>query len=141
MPEVSVNGTRLYYEDHGSPERPALVFGHSLFFDHTMFRHQVERFSADYRVVVYDHRGQGRSAAAPVEELDMDTLAADAAALIEALELAPRGIMVLLAEQNAGAALKIAHRGYVMENGVITVQGSKDELLGNNEVQRAYMGV
>jgi branched-chain amino acid transport system ATP-binding protein len=49
--------------------------------------------------------------------------------------------MVLLAEQNAGAALKIAHRGYVMENGVITVQGSKDELLGNNEVQRAYMGV
>lgn len=89
MPEVSVNGTRLYYEDHGSPERPALVFGHSLFFDHTMFRHQVERFSADYRMVVYDHRGQGRSAAAPVEELDMDTLAADAAALIEALELAP----------------------------------------------------
>ena len=89
MPEVSVNGTRLYYEDHGSPDRPAMVFGYSLFFDHTMFRHQVERFSSEYRVVVYDHRGQGRSAAAPVEELDMDTLAADAAALIEALELAP----------------------------------------------------
>jgi len=57
------------------------------------------------------------------------------------VEINERGIMVLLAEQNAGAALKIAHRGYVMENGVITVQGSKDELLGNNEVQRAYMGV
>ena len=57
------------------------------------------------------------------------------------VQINERGIMVLLAEQNAGAALKIAHRGYVMENGVITVQGSKDELLGNNEVQRAYMGV
>jgi len=57
------------------------------------------------------------------------------------VEINDRGIMVLLAEQNAGAALKIAHRGYVMENGLITVQGSKENLLGNGEVQRAYMGV
>lgn len=57
------------------------------------------------------------------------------------VEINDRGIMVLLAEQNAGAALKIAHRGYVMENGLITVQGSKEDLLGNGEVQRAYMGV
>ena len=57
------------------------------------------------------------------------------------VEINNRGIMVLLAEQNAGAALKIAHRGYVMENGLITVRGSKEELLGNGEVQRAYMGV
>ncbi len=89
MPEVAVNGTQLYYEEYGPRGRPALVFSHSLFFDHTMFRHQVERFSSEYRVVVYDHRGQGRSAQAPVEELDMDTLAEDAAALIEELGLAP----------------------------------------------------
>ena len=89
MPKVAVNGTELYYEDHGPKDGPALVFGHSLFFDHTMFRHQVERFSEEYRVVVYDHRGQGSSAPAPLEELDMDTLADDAAALIEKLELAP----------------------------------------------------
>ncbi len=88
MPEVSVNGTRLYYEEYGPRDRPALVFSHSLFFDHTMFQHQVERFSSGYRVVLYDHRGQGRSAAAPLEELDMDTLADDAAALIEELGLA-----------------------------------------------------
>lgn len=50
------------------------------------------------------------------------------------------GMMVLLAEQNAQAALKIAHRGYVVENGEITLQGTRDELLGNGEIRRAYMG-
>lgn len=50
------------------------------------------------------------------------------------------GIMVLLAEQNARAALKIAHRGYVIENGAVVVQGSRDELMDNGEVRRAYMG-
>jgi branched-chain amino acid transport system ATP-binding protein len=57
------------------------------------------------------------------------------------VEINEGGIMVLLAEQNAQAALKIAHRGYVMENGVITVQGSKEELMDNSDIQRAYMGV
>lgn len=57
------------------------------------------------------------------------------------VEINEGGITVLLAEQNAQAALKIAHRGYVMENGVITVQGSKEELMDNSEIQRAYMGV
>lgn len=88
MPEVSVNGTQLYYEEYGPQDGTALIFSHSLFFDHTMFHHQVERFSSEYRVVVYDHRGQGRSAAAPLEGLDMDTLAEDAAALIEELGFA-----------------------------------------------------
>lgn len=88
MPEIAVNGTQLYYEEYGPRDRPALVFSHSLFFDHTMFHRQVERFSSEYRVVVYDHRGQDRSAQAPLEELDMDTLAEDAAALIEELGLA-----------------------------------------------------
>ncbi len=50
------------------------------------------------------------------------------------------GIMVLLAEQNAQAALKIAHRGYVVENGEITLQGTREELLGNGDIRRAYMG-
>ena len=48
--------------------------------------------------------------------------------------------MVLLAEQNAQAALKIAHRGYVIEDGRVALEGSRDELLGNSEVRRAYMG-
>lgn len=48
-------------------------------------------------------------------------------------------MMVLLAEQNAQAALKIAHRGYVVENGEIMLQGTREELLGNGGIRRAYM--
>lgn len=50
------------------------------------------------------------------------------------------GNTVLLVEQNANAALKIADRGYVMETGKIILQGPADELLANKDVQRAYLG-
>jgi branched-chain amino acid transport system ATP-binding protein len=48
---------------------------------------------------------------------------------------------ILLVEQNANMALHIAHRGYVMENGRITVEGSAESLLSNEDVKRAYLGV
>jgi branched-chain amino acid transport system ATP-binding protein len=47
---------------------------------------------------------------------------------------------MLLIEQNAKAALCIADRGYVMETGVIVLEGSAGDLLNNNDVQRAYLG-
>ncbi len=50
------------------------------------------------------------------------------------------GVTVLLVEQNATAALKIADRAYVLETGRIALEGSADELLNNKEVQRAYLG-
>jgi branched-chain amino acid transport system ATP-binding protein len=50
------------------------------------------------------------------------------------------GTTVLLAEQNAYAALNIAHRGYVIESGRIVMEGSRDELLNNEEVRKAYIG-
>ena len=51
------------------------------------------------------------------------------------------GTSVLLAEQNAYAALSIAHRGYVLENGSLSLEGSRDALLGNDAVRSAYIGV
>jgi len=51
-----------------------------------------------------------------------------------------RGLTVLLVEQNARAALRIADRGYVLETGRIVLQGPADELLENHDVQRAYLG-
>jgi 3-oxoadipate enol-lactonase len=87
LPTIDVNGTTLCYEDTGDTGGPAVVLSHSLFFDRTMFAEQVARFRHDFRVVAYDHRGQGASARST--GLDMDTLAEDAAALIEALGLAP----------------------------------------------------
>ena len=50
------------------------------------------------------------------------------------------GLTVLLVEQNARAALKIADRGYVLETGRIILQGPAEDLLANRDVQRAYLG-
>ncbi|MGA2794308.1 MAG: ABC transporter ATP-binding protein [Roseiarcus sp.] len=50
-----------------------------------------------------------------------------------------QGLTVFLVEQNAFHALKLAHRGYVMVNGLITMQGSGAELLARPEVRAAYL--
>ncbi len=54
--------------------------------------------------------------------------------------LRDRGVTILLVEQNARAALKLADRGYVMETGSIILTDRSDRLLTNREVQRAYLG-
>lgn len=50
------------------------------------------------------------------------------------------GTTVLLAEQNAFAALKVAHRAYVLELGHIVLEGNSDTLLRNPDIRRAYVG-
>jgi len=50
------------------------------------------------------------------------------------------GVTVILVEQNANAALKIAHRGYVMEVGKIVLQDAAQALLNNADIRRAYLG-
>jgi branched-chain amino acid transport system ATP-binding protein len=50
------------------------------------------------------------------------------------------GTTVLLAEQNAYAALKIAHRAYVIEGGRIVLEGDRDSLLDNPAIRKAYIG-
>jgi branched-chain amino acid transport system ATP-binding protein len=56
-------------------------------------------------------------------------------------ELNARGTTILLVEQNALMALSIAHRGYVIQTGEITVTDSAASLRGNKEVQKAYLGM
>jgi branched-chain amino acid transport system ATP-binding protein len=56
------------------------------------------------------------------------------------VRLRDEGNTVLLVEQNAKAALGIADRGYVLETGKIILQGPAEDLLANNDVQRAYLG-
>lgn len=48
---------------------------------------------------------------------------------------------IFLVEQNANQALKLADRGYVMENGRITLVDSADKLLANDDVRKAYLGM
>jgi len=54
--------------------------------------------------------------------------------------LRQEGLTILVVEQNARAALKIADRGYVLETGRIILQGSAAELLEDHDVKRAYLG-
>jgi branched-chain amino acid transport system ATP-binding protein len=51
------------------------------------------------------------------------------------------GTTILLVEQNANMSLRIAHRGYVMENGRITLEGTAVSLLNHEGVKQAYLGV
>lgn len=48
---------------------------------------------------------------------------------------------IFLVEQNANLALKIAHRGYVMETGRITLTDTAANLLSNESVRKAYLGI
>jgi branched-chain amino acid transport system ATP-binding protein len=56
------------------------------------------------------------------------------------VQLREEGITILLVEQNAQAALKIADRGYVLETGRVVLQGNAEDLLADDEVKRAYLG-
>ena len=55
-------------------------------------------------------------------------------------QVAAEGVTLLLVEQNASRALKLAQRGYVMESGEITLSGPAHELLNDPKVQAAYLG-
>ena len=51
------------------------------------------------------------------------------------------GTTVFLVEQNANQALRLAHRGYVMETGRVTLRDNSERLLANEDVRRAYLGM
>ena len=55
-------------------------------------------------------------------------------------QLKEKGTTILLVEQNARAALKLADRGYVLETGQLILEGKSEDLLNNTEVTRAYLG-
>jgi branched-chain amino acid transport system ATP-binding protein len=83
----------------------------------------------DPRLLMLDEPSMGLS---PIlVELIFDTVKA----------LNEKGTTILLVEQNALMALSIAHRGYVLQTGVITVADSAASLRSNPEVQKAYLGV
>jgi 3-oxoadipate enol-lactonase len=87
MPHIDVNQVKLFYQDYGDgPE--TIVFSHGLLMDSTMWDFVAPAFKAKYRIIVFDHRGQGQS-----QDLgygyDIDQLAEDAAALIAELRKGP----------------------------------------------------
>jgi len=88
MSTVDVNGTPICYVEVGPSSGTPVLLSHSLFFDHTMFDELAGLLAEQgYRVVSYDQRGQGANPVATRDEVSMDALTDDAAALIGALGL------------------------------------------------------
>lgn len=84
---MRINNIDLHVADSGDgPE--TVMFSHGLLFSGAMFDPQVAALNRRYRCVAYDHRGQGQSAVADTG-YDLDTLADDAARLIEKLGIGP----------------------------------------------------
>lgn len=88
MPKVKVNGTEIYFEEHGSREAPAIVLSPLLYLDTSIYKPIIDLFADEYRVITYDHRGQGQSAR-NTKKSDLATSTKDAAALIEYLHAEP----------------------------------------------------
>ncbi len=57
------------------------------------------------------------------------------------LHINRRGTTILLVEQNVLRALRVCHRGYVIENGRVVLEGSHDALLANGQIKQAYLGL
>jgi len=55
-------------------------------------------------------------------------------------EISKEGITVLLVEQNARLALQAADRGYVMDSGMVTMEGDAKQMLDDPKVRAAYLG-
>lgn len=88
MPILNCNGTTLHYTDTGG-DGPPLLFSHGLLWSGRMFDAQITHFRDRYRCIAWDHRGQGQSADTSDRSVQIETVTADAIALIGALNLPP----------------------------------------------------
>jgi 3-oxoadipate enol-lactonase len=84
MPAVSVNGTAIFYRLDGSPDAPIVILSSSLGTTHAMWEAQLPALIARFRVLRYDTRGHGASAAPP-GRYDLQSLARDALGLLDEL--------------------------------------------------------
>ena len=84
--KAKVNGTELYYELHGKEGAPWLIFSHSLACTVRMWDPQIAAFKDRYRILAYDMRGHGQSAA-PAGPYTLDMLADDVLALLRELKI------------------------------------------------------
>ncbi len=80
------------------------------------------------RLIIMDEPSMGLAPA--LVDQSFDTIA----------EINKQGVAVFVVEQNATAALSIADRGYVLQNGTVVLEGSAREMLENEELKRAYLG-
>jgi len=90
MPHVQINGTRLWVEDTGPGSTgETIAMSHGLLWSVELFRPQIERLRKRYRVVAWDHRGQGRSDDDGRDSIGMEICTDDALGVLDALGTGP----------------------------------------------------
>jgi 3-oxoadipate enol-lactonase len=109
MPSIHINGATLFYsEQGGGDEAETLVFSHGLLMDSSMWDLLLPLFSPHYRVICFDHRGQGQSEHSG-RGFDIDQLVQDAAALIQAISKTPVHYVGLSMGGMVGMPLAVRH--------------------------------
>jgi pimeloyl-ACP methyl ester carboxylesterase len=129
MPTITRAGAAIAYRDTGppanNPDAPTALFGHGLLFSGWMFHPQVEALRARYRCVTIDWRGQGDSPPAP-GGYDMETLTADAVALIERLGVGPVHWIGLSMGGFVGMRLAARRPGFVRSLSLLSTSAERD---------------
>ena len=85
MPQIIINNVNLNYRDIGNGDE-VLVFSHGFLFSNEMFNHQIDYLKSKFRIIAYDHRGQGESEITETG-YSLENLVEDAKQLIESLQL------------------------------------------------------
>src|SRR5579875_1526634 len=102
----AADGTSLHTEVFGPPGGYPIVLAHGFTCATGVWRHQIAELAADYRVIAYDQRGHGRSGLPPRRNYNLNYLASDLDAVLEAT-LAP-GETALLAGHSMGGMAVMA---------------------------------
>lgn len=84
MPQLDIRGIQLYYDDKGSGQPIVFVHGHP--FNHTMWKYQISHFSKEYRLIMPDLRGYGRTEITPGRVM-LDEMALDILHLLDVLQI------------------------------------------------------
>ncbi|WP_049902114.1 alpha/beta fold hydrolase [Halococcus agarilyticus] len=85
MPTAETNGIQTYYEEYG--DGPPVVFLHGAWGDHRLWAEQVRSLATDYRIIVYDLRGHGRTGGSELDSYTMRSYVEDLNALVTTLDL------------------------------------------------------
>jgi 3-oxoadipate enol-lactonase len=88
MPTARVNGVEIHYQEQGRGEQ-TVVLSHGLLWSARMYEAQVRALAADYRVIAWDHRGQGFSSSPNERSHQIESCYHDALALLEHLHATP----------------------------------------------------
>ena len=116
----------LYYEVHGPDDAPPLILSSGLGGSADYWKPNLRAFASHFRVIVYDHRGTGRSDRALADTVTVDALADDIAALLDALGIERAHVMGHAAGGIAGLALALRRPERLRKLVVVNAWASPD---------------